>query len=477
MAEKKFFVDINLQGSALTNAKIGTNSGIGSTEGAFGYDSSAHRLQYFDGTATKEVANLSDIAAVTGGLIFQGGYDPTTDTPDITNGDAYKGFFWAATAAGTFLGESVQVGDSIVAKVDGAGATAADWLILQGNIVIATDTVDGISRLATQTEANDGTEGGAVVITPATLQGKIDAQITPEINDKLSKTGGTMSGAINMGSYPINNIETPSFDADAANKFYVDNQLATALPLAGGTMSGNIDLGFNQITNIDSTNADYTFTNYLGNSTNEGDVIKLNSSLDAQGQKSITNLPAPTDGGDATNKTYVDDADALKLDLAGGTMSGNIDMGNSDINNVTSIYAHGIATNGLEAKDGTTILVYSDADFQDSTITGVRTPTADSDAANKTYVDTTASTAQANANAYTDSKFFSSGYADTDWVLDAGVYHLNVYHAVNTPTPQVSVYSSTGEPLEFYVLRFDSNSIDLQSNIAPPSLIEVGVSK
>ena len=26
MAEKKFFVDINLQGSALKNAKIGTNS-------------------------------------------------------------------------------------------------------------------------------------------------------------------------------------------------------------------------------------------------------------------------------------------------------------------------------------------------------------------------------------------------------------------------------------------------------------------
>ena len=120
MAEKKFFVDINLQGSALTNATIGTNSSL-TKAGSFGFDGT--RLKYFDGTAIKDVANLSDISAVTGGLIFQGGYDPTTDTPDITDGTALKGYFWAATAAGTFLGESVQVGDSIVAKVDNAGAT------------------------------------------------------------------------------------------------------------------------------------------------------------------------------------------------------------------------------------------------------------------------------------------------------------------------------------------------------------------
>ena len=275
MAEKKFFVDINLQGSALTNAKIGTNTGIGSTEGAFGYDSAAHRLQYFDGTATKDVANLSDIAAVTGGLIFQGGYDPTTNTPDITDGSALKGFFWAATAAGTFLGESVQVGDSIVAKVDNAGATLSDWLILQGNIVIATDSVDGISRLATQTEANDGTEGGAVVITPATLQGKIDAQITPEINSKL--------------------------------------------PLAGGTMSGNIDMGGNQIQNAQLVNTDALYTEYIlvnggieANSIgteNNTAPLSVRSNLDLNsvaGQMKIINSPTPTDAGDAANKTYVD---------------------------------------------------------------------------------------------------------------------------------------------------------------------------
>jgi hypothetical protein len=270
MAEKKFFVDINLQGSALTNAKIGTNTGIGSTEGAFGYDSTAHRLQYFDGTATKEVANLSDIAAVTGGLILQGGYDAATDTPNITDGSAFKGFFWVVTETGTFLGESVQVGDSIIAKVDEAGATLSDWLILQGNVVIATDTVDGISRLATQTEANDGTESGAVVITPATLQGKIDAQITPEINSKVSKSGDTMSGNLDMGNNSISNAN------DIAANSVTTTSVAT-----------------NQLT----TNSIWA---------ENGSEVFVASNIDFQDSVLPINLPAPTNDGDATNKTYVD---------------------------------------------------------------------------------------------------------------------------------------------------------------------------
>ena len=86
-----------------------------------------------------------------------------------------KGYFWVCSTAGDFLGESVQVGDSLVAIVDYPTATLSDWLILQGNVVVATETVDGIVRLGTQQEVLDGTESGAVVVTPATLQGKFDS--------------------------------------------------------------------------------------------------------------------------------------------------------------------------------------------------------------------------------------------------------------------------------------------------------------
>ena len=414
MAEKKFFVDINLQGSALTNAKIGTNSGIGSTEGAFGYDSASHRLQYFNGSATQNVANLSDISAVTGGLIFQGGYDPTTDTPDITDGSALKGYFWAATAAGTFLGESVQVGDSIVAKVDNAGATIADWLILQGNIVIATDSVDGISRLATQTEANDGTEGGAVVITPATLQGKIDAQITPEISSKLPLAGGTMSGTLNMGNNTIDDVNNirinavPTDGKDATRKSYVDEQVATALPLAGGTMSGAIDMGTNWVSNAVLSNG------------------SLSSDLDADNNR-VVNLPLPFFEHEATNKTYVDGAAST-------------------------------AQSNAEA-------------------------TASADATTK------ANAAESNANAYTDTAIsqevtdrnnailaqsFSGLITTADWTLSDGVYSKTITHNLGGLFTFTAFYN--GEVAEFKG-AYDNNTLTLTSNIEPTSNTVVNIIK
>ena len=533
MAEKKFFVDINLQGSALTNAKIGINTGINSTEGAFAYNSGKHRLEYFDGTATKEIANLSDIAAVTGGLIFQGGYDPTTDTPDITDGTALKGFLWVATAAGTFLGESVQVGDSIVAKVDYAGATIADWLILQGNIVIATDSVDGISRLATQAEADAGTEAGAVVITPATLQGKIDAQITPEISNKLPLAGGTMSGEINMGgsnianvsniagkngdrlilstgatieggnldanSNKITNVPAPTNGGDAANKTYVDDQDALKLSLTGGTMSGAIDMGGENIFGV--------FNIYTSQITGaDGSPLTLGSNIDADGN-AITNLPAPTNGGDAANKTYVDGEVATALPLAGGIMTGNIDMGTRILENATQVQALVVNTNLINSPLGE-VALGSPVNADLNPITNLPAPTGDGDATNKLYVDTAASTAQANAEAYADSlapNYDAAGaaataesnandYTDTEiaaqkyhiiipntegvggWTFGSGVYAFTIQHNLNSEFILAS-FQMNGWSVEFDWGKGSANTAYVVSNSLPPSEIYASIVK
>jgi hypothetical protein len=484
MAEKKFFVDINLQGSALTNATIGTNSSL-TKAGSFGFDGT--RLKYFNGTAIEEVANLADVAAVTGGLIFQGGYDPTTDTPDITDGTAYKGFFWAATAAGTFLGESVQVGDSIIAKVDNAGATIADWLILQGNIVIATDSVDGISRLATQTEANDGTEGGAVVITPATLQGKIDAQITPEISSKLPLAGGTMSGEIDMAGNNINTV---------------------------------------QVLNVRELGSDYP-------------VITLITPLNADGQI-ISDLPAPTDGGDAANKTYVDttastaqanaeatasadattkadaaqaaaeayadslapnydaagaaaqaltDANAYtntglatKLNLAGGDMSGAINMNGNAVYGANTLAGDEGHFNTIRSSTNADIKLFQPLDFQNSTkAINLAAPTEGGDATNKTYVDTTAATAEANANAYTDTAIADqssfTSIASEDWLFEDGSYYFTLNHGLDSFFPLIQVMNNQREVIEMLTKPVSLNDVTVFSNILPTGNTAVIVMK
>ena len=157
----------------------------------------------------------------------------------------------------------------------------------------------------------------------------------------------------------ITNLSTPQNPNDAASKSYVDtevsnllasapaqldtlnelaaalgddqnfsttitNSIATKLPLAGGTMTGAIDMGSQKITT--------TYT--------------------------------PTNTADLTNKSYVDTQDALKLSLSGGTMSGAIAMGNN-------------------------------------TVSGVPNPTASDHVSNKAYVDAVAGSASAAASSAT----------------------------------------------------------------------------
>jgi hypothetical protein len=105
----------------------------------------------------------------------------------------------------------------------------------------------------------------------------------------------------------------------------------------------------------------------------------------AMGTSKITGLGNPTSAQDAATKTYVDTADALKLNLTGGTMSGAIAMGTNKI-------------------------------------TGVGNPTLAQDAATKDYVDdilgsatsaaTSAAAASASASAASTSASNASNSAD-----------------------------------------------------------------
>lgn len=243
MADKKFFVDINLQGNKLANAVVGANSSM-TSGGSFQYN--AGRLEYYNGSSVEQVANLTDIQAVTGGMIFQGGYNASTNTPNLgTDSSILKGEFWVVTTAGTFLGEAVQVGDSLIAKQDNPGATLGNWIILQGNIVIATDSVEGISRLATQAEVDAGTEGGAVVVTPATLQGKINTATS----DLESYADGVALTAENNAKSYADSL-APNYDpagsattAENNAKAYTDDLIgdATVDGTAGNTVKDRID--------------------------------------------------------------------------------------------------------------------------------------------------------------------------------------------------------------------------------------------
>ena len=74
--------------------------------------------------------------------------------------------------------------------------------------------------------------------------------VTNSIATKLPLAGGTMSGAIAMGTAKITGLGDPTSAQDAATKTYVDTQVGGGLPTTGGTMTGAIAMSTNKITGM-----------------------------------------------------------------------------------------------------------------------------------------------------------------------------------------------------------------------------------
>ena len=91
-------------------------------------------------------------SAVVGGLTYKGGYDASTNTPDLDSGSniaVTQGDTYTVTADGTFFTEQVRIGDFLIAEEDmsaSGGSTLAKWTVVQSNIDLATAAAtDGAS--------------------------------------------------------------------------------------------------------------------------------------------------------------------------------------------------------------------------------------------------------------------------------------------------------------------------------------------
>jgi len=106
--------------------------------------------------------------AVVGNLVFQGGYDAATNTPDLDSSPSAsikKGWAYVVTAAGSFFTETVEVGDFLFAQSD-APTALADWVTVQNNVGLATASTVGIGNVAANNSAS--TAGMAVAYSAGT---------------------------------------------------------------------------------------------------------------------------------------------------------------------------------------------------------------------------------------------------------------------------------------------------------------------
>ena len=74
-------------------------------------------------------------ASVTSAIIYRGGYNAATNTPDLDTAPSgiVSGDMYTVTAAGTFFTVSLEIGDVIIAEIDNA-AVEADWTIVNKDL-------------------------------------------------------------------------------------------------------------------------------------------------------------------------------------------------------------------------------------------------------------------------------------------------------------------------------------------------------
>jgi len=204
----------------IVNADINASAAIDWTKLAVSSTVSSTELGYVDGVTSAIQTQIdSKLATATASSTYAPLASPAlTGTPTAPTATAGTNTTQVATTA--FVGTAVS---NLVAS--------------------APSTLDTLNELATAL-GNDAA---------------FSTTVTNSIATKLPLAGGTMSGAIAMGTNKITGLGTPTVSTDAATKAYAD----TMLPLAGGTMSGAIAMGTNKITGV-------------GNPTNAQDVVTKN---------------------------------------------------------------------------------------------------------------------------------------------------------------------------------------------------------
>ena len=180
-----------------------------------------------DPSAAQDAATKAYVdSVVVGNLVFQGGYNAATNTPDLDSSPSSsikKGWSYVVTAAGSFFTETVEVGDFLIAQQD-APTTLAHWVTVQNNIGLATTTTVGIASFAAASfevsAAGEVTLADTSVVADSYGSSSAVAQIT--VNDKGQITEAA-DVSISITSSQVSNFNTAADARITAREFAGNN--------------------------------------------------------------------------------------------------------------------------------------------------------------------------------------------------------------------------------------------------------------
>jgi hypothetical protein len=228
------------------------------------------------GTLTANGTFASSNAVLTGGTvngIVIGGTTPQAITG--TTVTASTGFVGGLTGnvTGNLTGNVTgNVTGNLTGNVTGnvtasSGTTTLNDLVVNGTADFTNTKLTNVVTPTVGTDAAnksyvDDTVAAVIDSAPAALDtlnelaaalgddANFAGTVTTALATKLPLAGGTMTGAIAMGTAKITGLGDPTSAQDAATKTYVDTADALKLSLTGGTMSGAIAMGTNKITGV-----------------------------------------------------------------------------------------------------------------------------------------------------------------------------------------------------------------------------------
>jgi hypothetical protein len=283
-----------------TNTSASGNSTITGTLGVTGL-SSLTQVDIDQGTIDNTVIGGNTASPITGTTITSTSGFTGDITGDVT-GNVTVPVDSNGNSIGTSTFNNVTINGTLTGNLQGGitgnvtattGSSTFNDVEINGTLNMDAGTTGTIQNLSAPVNPNDAARkvdvdtavANLVDTAPAALDtlnelaaainddANFSTTITNSIATKLPLAGGTMTGAIDMGTSKVTNAGDPTNAQDVATKNYSDNQDALKLSLTGGTMSGAIAMGTNTISglpnptaNDEAANKAYT-DSILGSST------------------------------------------------------------------------------------------------------------------------------------------------------------------------------------------------------------------
>ncbi len=197
--------DVTVAGNLEVNGEIVQTSTGGENQFSSPFNMNNNEIANLaDPTSAQDAATKAYVdAATVGGLVYQGGYNAATNTPDLDSSPSAsikKGWTYTVTADGTFFTEQVRAGDVLVAEQD-APTALANWTTVQNNIDLASASQVGIGNV----NVNTAGDKDGLSLSYASGTATVGLDIT------------NLPNSSNLNAADLSSLEIPIFNADTSD--------------------------------------------------------------------------------------------------------------------------------------------------------------------------------------------------------------------------------------------------------------------